>query len=471
MGHAARLFNGTADQTLHGRVAPTQEQVDFLQAQWNSLAEHLKRELPKKYDYTVSTWLQGSYKYATLIKPVHKGEEYDVDLGVYFEWDPSDQNIEPTPAQLREWVQRELNVYKACTLEVSEVVEPAKERCSRAVYAKQFHIDTPTYHLDRKRDRRRLAHLNRGWEERDPKPLYQWFMSVAEGEDRDQVRRLIRYLKGWAAVSFEEAPDARPSSVLLSVLIAQAYSAPMQRLGRLWERSPDDEALVAVIRAMHDRLLDDPVVMNPVDTNENLNRIPKEQWDAMLSRMQVLRDAAEAAAAALDEPSAALAWSQALSFLMPLPEAEEVEVVALTGFAVMVLPEIRVDVYARHPKRFLSSHANEVPGVARECDLVFTITNPHVVPDFATVEWTVRNDGQEADNLGDLGHRRAGTRLLSIDEKTAYVGRHHMDCVIRCNGEVYAVRRVPVNVRDVRHLSPPAAKTPAWRRLSSARRR
>ena len=36
MGKAARLFNGTAEQTLYGRVTPTLEQRQFLQ-------EHPKR--------------------------------------------------------------------------------------------------------------------------------------------------------------------------------------------------------------------------------------------------------------------------------------------------------------------------------------------------------------------------------------------------------------------------------------------
>ena len=101
MGKASGLFNGNTDQTLIGRVTPTTEQREFLQEQWNNLAEHLKKALGKHGD-TISTSLQGSYKYATLIKPVHLGEEYDVDVGVYFEWD-DEQIVEPTPRQLREW--------------------------------------------------------------------------------------------------------------------------------------------------------------------------------------------------------------------------------------------------------------------------------------------------------------------------------------------------------------------------------
>lgn len=471
MGHAARLFNGVAEQTLHARVTPSDEQLEFLREQWNSLAEHLKSDLAAQCGFPVSTWLQGSYKYATLIKPVHKGERYDVDLGVYFEWDPKQQDAEPVPRQLRDWVQRALRTYQSRTPGLTEVVEPAKDRCSRAIYGQQFHIDTPTYHLDPRRDRRRLAHLSRGWEERDPKPLYQWFKTVAEGKDRDQMRRLIRYLKAWAAVEFRSAPDARPSSVLLSVLVADAYTTFGKQLERLWERPDDDDALAGVVRAMQERLLDSAKVPNPIDRNEDLNRISAEHWDPFLSRLQTLVDAADAAQAATDEVTAALAWSQAFAFLMPLPDEEEVEVVSAGGRALMVLPEIRIDVHARKPRRHLATHLNGVPGVARDCDLVFTITNPHVVPDYATIEWTVRNAGRDADGVGDLGHRRSGTGLFTAEEKTRYVGRHHMDCVVRVNGQVYAVRRVPVVVRDVAYPGAVAVASPPWRRLRSARRR
>ena len=61
--------------------------------------------------------------------------------------------------------------------------------------------------------------------------------------------------------------------------------------------------------------------------------------------------------------------------------------------------------------------------------------------------------------------------MFSVEEKTAYVGLHHMDCVIRVHGSVYAVRRMPVTVRDIKHLGPPSSNNPAWRRLKSAKKR
>ena len=108
----------------------------------------------------------------------------------------------------------------------------------------------------------------------------------------------------------------------------------------------------------------------------------------------------------------------------------------------------------------IGSFVNEVPRVSKGCDLEFRITNPQVIPQYAEVEWTVRNTDDEADELGDLGHRRSGIRMLSAEESTAYAGTHYMDCIVRVSGVVYAVRRVAVTVVDLaypaRHRPKPA---------------
>lgn len=467
MGEASKLFNGNTDQTLIGRVTPTTEQREFLRQQWNDLADHLKKALAK-HGYTISTWLQGSYKYATLIKPVHLGEEYDVDVGLYFEWD-DDQDAEPTPKQLRDWVQVELLEYEKVCEELKKVEVPPKERCSRASYIRQFHIDTPVYHLNTDSDVRRLACISGKWEHSDPKNLYKWFKEAVSSDDRDQLRRLVRYLKAWAAVSFDEAPDSRPSSILLTVVATEAYQ-------ELWAQRfiglADDDALVAVIKKIHDRFFDDRKVENPIDKNEDLNRMSSEAWDGFLPRLAALQDIAERAGGAEDEASAALIWSEAFSFLMPLPETDQVEMVdESSGRAVMQLPEVEVKVFTGNPRRLVATHRNEVPGVAKDSALSFTIVNPHVVPEFAMVEWTVRNEGSEADQQSDLGHRQVGMRLLIAEEHTAYVGRHFMDCVVRLNGQVYAVRRVPVTVRDVRHVERNPPRPPYTKLRSLFRRR
>lgn len=444
MGQAARLFNGSAEQTLYGRVTPTPEQRQFLQDQWNAMVEHLKGKL-SDWGYPISTWLQGSYKYGTLIKPVHKGEEYDVDVGIYFSWDPEETEASPTAQQLRTWVQNELIEYKKGVVELEEVVDPPKERCSRAVYQQQFHIDTPTYHLNPATDGRRLACLSGTWEDSDPKLLYKWFRDVVGSDNREQLRRLVRYLKGWAAVAFEEAPEARPSSILLTVTTAEAFSEMWG--ARFWGIS-DDDALIAIVAKLYERLNGDRRVLNPVDKNEDLNRIPKDAWDAFLTRLAVFNDAAQAADAAEDEASAALAWEGAFSFLMPFPETDEVEVLeSSSDRALMQVPDIDIGVYDRKGGNLLATYRNEVSSVPKDRWLVFNITNTHVVPQYADIAWTVRNDGGEADHIGDLGHIQRGIGMYSAGESSAYLGKHYMDCVIRLNGTVFAVRRVPVHIK------------------------
>lgn len=469
MGHASSLFNGQGGQTLIDRVTPTADQREFLQKHWNLLAEHLKVELKAKHGYTISTWLQGSYKYGTLIKPVRRGEEYDVDVGVYFEWEK--QELEPTAKQLRDWVQGEVLRYASLCDDLTSVAEPSKERCSRASYVRQFHIDTPVYHLDPQRDKRLLATLSNGWESSDPKTIYKWFKAEVTGDFRVQLLRMIRYLKAWAAVSFQDVPDARPSSIFLTVLVTQVFKKRV--VDTSWTLAPgaDDDALVRVIEGLHERLLKDRVVPNPKDKNEDLNRMSADGWQVFIARLDTLLDIALRAKDTVDENSAAVAWSEAFSFLMPLPDVHEVEVVdESSGRTLMVTPEVEIQVYARNPRRLVATHRNSVPGVARNCDLVFNIVNPQLVPQFATVEWTVRNHGDDADRASNLGHRNIGLRSLSCEEQTSYVGTHSMDCIVKNNGELYSMRRVPVTIRDTEHV-PRNPPKPAYTKLRSPRRR
>jgi len=94
---------------------------------------------------------------------------------------------------------------------------------------------------------------------------------------------------------------------------------------------------------------------------------------------------------------------------------------------------------------------------------------PAVVPAFASIEWTVRNHGADAEQIGDLGHRNSQATGLEATEAAVHFGRHFMDCVIRVHGSVYALRRVPVHVR----LAPPLRNPPrpAWTKLHSIRNR
>ena len=86
--------------------------------------------------------------------------------------------------------------------------------------------------------------------------------SFVERPERDQLRRLVRYLKRWAAIAFEGSSDSRQSSIVPTVLVAEAFSKE-----GLADRNLDDEdALIAVIESIYSRLCDTSEMPNPVDT-------------------------------------------------------------------------------------------------------------------------------------------------------------------------------------------------------------
>ena len=312
-------------------------------------------------------------------------------------------------------MQSELLAYESSTTEIQSIEIPPKERCSRAIFKQKFHIDTPVYHLNRANDKRRLACLAGEWEESDPKAIYKWFRAAfseffSEIDKREQARRTIRYLKGWAAVAFTSAAQSRPSSILITVLVCEELAAEYRSRFRAMD---DEVALIAVVRRIHSRLAKNPIVPNPIAKKENLNRIGDDDWDGFLVRLQTLRDAADHAEAAESEAAGALAWSEVFSYLMPLPNVHAIQVVDKdSARPLMRVPDIEIIVSHKGGRAEISRHTNAVPAVVAGCVLEFSITNPHTLPEFPTIEWTVRDCSDDHGMDGALGHRKVGVGLL-----------------------------------------------------------
>jgi Cyclic GMP-AMP synthase DncV-like, nucleotidyltransferase domain len=88
MGIAASLFYSTSDaeNCLDWRVRPSDEQYDSQKERWNDLADHLRADLAERSGYSIGSWLQGSYKFGTQVRPAASSQEFDIDLGIYFQW-------------------------------------------------------------------------------------------------------------------------------------------------------------------------------------------------------------------------------------------------------------------------------------------------------------------------------------------------------------------------------------------------
>ena len=127
MGISSTIFydsNDSEKQTLHRRIVPSENQFEEQQERWSVLADYMITDLRDRSGCAIRSWLQGSYKFGTQVRPARLGGEYDIDLGVYFEWAGAAEAGYYEPHELKEMVQVSLRNYRAD--DVIEVVEPAE---------------------------------------------------------------------------------------------------------------------------------------------------------------------------------------------------------------------------------------------------------------------------------------------------------------------------------------------------------
>ncbi len=423
MGSSASLFfSADAErQTLHRRITPSDEQFDAQQERWNELADFLRPKLRGETGLPTRTWLQGSYKFATQIRPVSPREEFDIDLGVYFEWDGTTEDGAYGPRDLRDRVQAALEAYAQDNDVVIEVTPP-KVRCARIRYTENFHIDIPTYHLNM-RDERALATQAGEWEDSDPKSIYIWFKEFADEQTRAKIRRLVRYLKAWAALKFDVAE--RPTSILLTVLVAEA--ANQVGFGSVSEQMM--MLSTTCLKIIHDRLQQSRHVLNPVDDGEDLgSRMTKANFESFVDILGAFRNVAERAVGEERQAGSANVWQEAFEHLFPLPDQPVVNEAVANLPALRFAPQIQVTATPQSGEGRTFQDTNKIGPIPKKYDVKFELANWYELPVGAQVSWTVRNEGREAENLNDLGHSRAAG--LSADETSAYKGRHFMDCVV-----------------------------------------
>lgn len=446
------FFSTNGDQqTLHRCISPTAAQMKIQQERWQDLRDFLVVELGQTSGYAMSSWLQGSYKFGTQIRPARLGSEFDIDLGLYYNWAGGPEATGEDPADLKAQVQATLEAYAAEAGEdVKGVDRPAKERCARIRFSGDFHIDVPAYHLDPRRDARELATETHNWESSDPKAFYLWFQSKFDRDDTAQVRRLIRYMKMWSALRLE----APPSSVLITVLVSEAYlRATVEAV------DGDDLAIRTIAEAIRARLSSQGKVANPVNTKENLNRMDAAQTVAFLSGLAELEQIADRAMAAPSEAAAALTWTEAFAHFFPAATERAENRNALVPIAFD--PEVWVEARPNGGSVVLRG-VNDIGTIPKACVITFTLQNAHLLPPGAQIRWIVRNEGEEAELTNDMGHIGAVGPVAV--ENSAYRGSHAMDVVVLSSqGVLLGSRRVRVQVSGVK-MPPRNPSRPGWAR-------
>ncbi|ADD03115.1 conserved hypothetical protein [Thermoanaerobacter italicus Ab9] len=177
----------------------------------NRLNEKKADNVPKYTPFN-----QGSYAMGTGVKPIDG--EYDIDVGIRFDISKDDY---PDPVEVKKWV------YDALQDHTSEV--KMRRSCVTVTYFKdgepEFHVDLAIYAANNDDGKLYLAKgklysddENKYWEVSNPLELITKIRNKYEdADDRNQFRRVIRYLKRWKDVNFTTDGSAAPTGIGLTV--------------------------------------------------------------------------------------------------------------------------------------------------------------------------------------------------------------------------------------------------------------
>lgn len=165
---------------------------------------------------------QGSYAMHTGIVPTDG--DFDIDVGIEFSIDKDDY---PDPIEVKKWVKDALAGH-------TKSVE-MKQPCVTVQYQRDneplYHVDFAIYAANNSDGKMYLARgkefsseENRYWEESEPHRLICLVRDRFSGEDAQQFRRTIRYLKKWKTEKFSATGHSAPTGIALTMLAYNLFS-------------------------------------------------------------------------------------------------------------------------------------------------------------------------------------------------------------------------------------------------------
>lgn len=175
---------------------------------------------------------QGSYELGTGVKPVDL--DYDIDVGVVL--NARQEDYANNPLAPKGWV------YQAVESHTTKV--RWRTNCITVYYQQagevKFHVDLPVF-LGDARGRLYLSvgkqHGTGSWQHDERKQFNERFEIRHQGEDAQQFRRVIRYLKRWKSHNFPSNGWAAPTGHALTVA-AYEWFQPVKSYG--WSPTYDD---------------------------------------------------------------------------------------------------------------------------------------------------------------------------------------------------------------------------------------
>lgn len=434
MGLCSELFyKKDSNETLSSRITLTEGQVSDARKKKDDLLAFIKTEISTALNESVKHWLQGSYKNHTLIRPIAKDEEYDIDVGLYVLCNAEEEGLSALDVKQ---LNRDALQWYSKNRDYA-VLEDSKTSCERLRYPASFHIDIPIYYYDESSDVCRLATQNDDWVDSDPKALQDWFdnqVSALDDNSRAQLRRIIKYLKAWTAIN----GGVTLPSIAITVLVATYFV----------ESDHDDDSFIKTSLLVMDYVVNYDELPNPVQDGDLFGFSPAEYLEIQ-GKANALIKLCEFVENSGDSYSQYCLWSTVFEHMFPPFVWEALKSADNRNLPVTSLPaEIRVTHKDKNEVVIGAEVTNEIT-VCRDEHLCFSIENKHDYDRQSKVHWIVRNRDSEASRKNDMGHKK----IISVDEECeefcSYNGVHYMECFVFENNMVKGVGAVKVRIRGL----------------------
>ena len=278
--HLKRTFKGLNDMfdcakdilAYHDeKVTLPQAERCTMRARRDANRERLKRGVAKSGNTAPREFVsQGSYGMKTMIQ--HPESDYDIDDGVYFDWDAlvGPRGAPMSALQARQFVRD--------AVDDGSFARPPEVRnnCVRVYYVAGYHVDMPVYRRVAYTDANgqfqsyyELASTN--WKRSDARDVTAWFegenntQSPDEGNGR-QLRRIVRQIKKFAR-SRESWKGQILSGFGITKLVTECFHSDADR---------EDIALYETMREMFGRLDWSLIIEHPVTPNETITKDEKD---------------------------------------------------------------------------------------------------------------------------------------------------------------------------------------------------
>lgn len=365
---------------------------------------------------------QGSIAMSTTNQSEDK--DYDIDVAVIF---PKD-SIFNNPLEARKFVAKAINKNNA------NFSKPAEARTNAVTvwYTEGYHIDFAVYRTFNEFYQEKYEHASTDWLDRNPKAITEWFLDRVSTlspsgnpatVEKSQLRKIVRLLKRFCKSRLNWN---LPGGFILSILAIECYSPNSAR---------DDISFIQTLTNIFNRLKYNRVIYNPVNTQieltskkslqHQLTRL-SEKLDRFISKSEILFQSNCTEENASDFYKWVFnikAEDKTLSYLKEYSQIDKSSIVASVhrdkAFGA-IMPNIPNGKLKIHKKLWIK----------------FTLTT-NIQPPF-DIKWIVKNDGDEAKAVPDLGHEswdyNCYNQTITHWERTAYQGIHKLNAEIYKNG-------------------------------------